>query len=59
MWFPRLRRKHPEFVPHIDVLESDHQELVRLEPLVLGGSVEALREFVALLTTETFPLKLP
>jgi hypothetical protein len=39
MWFPGFRRQHPELKLFIDVLESDHAELVRLEQRVMQGDM--------------------
>lgn len=47
MWFPRLRRAHPELGEEIDALEQDHAELVRLQSRVAAGELVALEAFVA------------
>ena len=47
LWFPGFRGKHPELTPYIDILESEHAELVRLEARVHKGEMEALEQFCA------------
>ena len=46
MWFPALRALHgAEMAAQVDLLESDHADLVALEARVKRGEMEALRSF--------------
>ncbi len=46
-WFPGFRRKRVDLKAYIDILESDHAELVRLERSVQKGDLAALELFCA------------
>ncbi|KAI8612021.1 hypothetical protein BC830DRAFT_1138722 [Chytriomyces sp. MP71] len=46
LWFPRLKKLHPEMRAEIEILEADHGALVALEARIRRGDVKALREFV-------------
>jgi hypothetical protein len=48
-WFPKLKREFPEMSTELNILESEHTELVKLEKDIKNGSYVALVEFVAAL----------
>ncbi len=39
LWFPKLRKNHPEVKSEIDILENDHKYFVSLEAKILEGSL--------------------
>ena len=46
LWFPKLRRNHPEVKAEIDILEEDHKVLVTLEEKILQGDIKSLSVFI-------------